>query len=97
MPLSLLVAGHEHLFVVASLWYAVLAAELAAIVVLYLITARRHRPQDVGPLTLVGVVGASVLALELADAVARDRGEPGLDRRMRGAGAADLTSALASS
>ena len=66
MPLSLLVAGHEHLFVVASLWYAVLAAELAAIVVLYLITARRHRPQDVGPLTLVGVVGASVLALELA-------------------------------
>jgi len=65
MPLSLLLAGPGRLFVVASVWYALLAAELVAVVVLYLLTARRHRPQDVGPLMLVGVVGASALALEL--------------------------------
>ena len=62
MPLSLLIAGHAHLFVVASLWYALLAVELVAVVVLYMITARRHRPQDVGPLVAVGGIGASVLA-----------------------------------
>ena len=31
MPLSLLLAGHARLFLVASLWYALLAAELAAV------------------------------------------------------------------
>ena len=67
MPLSLLAARHANLFVVASLWYALLAAELAAIVVLYLITARRQRPQDAGPLMVVGAIGASVLAFEFAE------------------------------
>ena len=67
MPLSLLLAGHAHLFLVASLWYGVLAAELAAVVVLYLVTARQQRPQDVGPLMAVSGIGASVLALELAE------------------------------
>jgi len=66
VPLSLLLAGHGRLFLVASVWYAVLAAELFAVVVLYLLTARRNRPQDVGPLMLVAVIGAAALALELS-------------------------------
>ena len=66
MPLSLLLAGDDHLFLVARLWYALLAAELVAIIVLYMVTARRQRPQDVGPLMVVGGIGASVLALEFA-------------------------------
>ena len=33
---------------------------------LYLVTARRQRPQDVGPLMIVSGIGASVLALEFA-------------------------------
>ncbi len=66
MPLSLLIAGHALLFVVASVWYALLAVELVAVVLLYLVTARRHRPQDVGPLMLVAAIGAAALGLEFA-------------------------------
>jgi two-component system, NarL family, sensor histidine kinase UhpB len=66
LPLSLVIAGHGHLFVVSNVWYALLAAELATVVCIYLATARRHRPQDFGPLLIVAVVGAAVLALELA-------------------------------
>jgi len=65
MPLSLLVAEQDHRFVVANVWYVVLAAELATVVGLYLATARRQRPQDFGPLAIVSVIGAAVLALEL--------------------------------
>ncbi|HVQ26568.1 MAG TPA: sensor histidine kinase, partial [Planctomycetota bacterium] len=66
MPLSLLLAGHGRLFVVASVWYAILSAELFTVIVIYLVTARRNRPQDFGPLMLVAAVGATALALELA-------------------------------
>ena len=66
MPLSLLLAGQGRLFAVASVWYAVLSAELVAVFILYLVMAKRHRPQDVAPLTLVGTIGAAVLTLELA-------------------------------
>src|SRR6185295_9969414 len=66
MPLSLLLFGTARLFVVSSVWYAILAAELVAVVVIYLVTARRHRPQDVGPLMLVASIGVAALALELS-------------------------------
>ena len=66
MPLSILLFGPGRLFVVASAWYALLAAELVAVVVIYLATARRHRPQDVGPLMVVAAVGIAALALELS-------------------------------
>ena len=66
MPLSLLLAGPARLFAVASVWYGLLAAELVAVVVLYLLTARRQRPQDFVPLLVVGVIGAAVLLLEFA-------------------------------
>ena len=66
MPLSLLLAGPAHLFLVASVWYGLLAAELVAVIVLYLVTARRQRPQDFGPLLVVSGIGASVLLLEFA-------------------------------
>jgi two-component system sensor histidine kinase UhpB len=66
MPLSLLLAGPIRLFAVASVWYGLLAAELAAVLVLYLVTARRQRPQDFAPLLVVGGIGAAVLTLEFA-------------------------------
>ncbi|MCE9657596.1 MAG: sensor histidine kinase [Burkholderiales bacterium] len=65
LPLSLVVAGPDHRFVVANVWYALLAAEVAIIVGLYLVTARRQRPQDFGPLLIASVIGAAALALEL--------------------------------
>jgi signal transduction histidine kinase len=65
LPLSLVVAGHAHLFIVVNVWYALLAVELVTVVGLYLVTARRQRPQDFGPLLIVAVIGAAVLALEL--------------------------------
>ena len=86
MPLSLLAARHANLF--RGRQPVVLPSsplELAAIVVLYLITARRQRPQDVGPM-VVGAIGASVLAFEFAEQWRADRSEPGvLDPDHRGA------------
>ena len=98
MPLSLLLAGPAHLFLVASVWYALLAAELLAVMVLYLVTARRQRPQDVGPLMAASVhrrggPGRSSSRVQWRATEA----EPGVDRRVRGAGAARSTSASASS
>jgi two-component system sensor histidine kinase UhpB len=64
LPLTLLLAGPEHLRLVANAWYVVLGLELIGVASIYLVTVRRLRPQDFGPMALVLAAGALLLAHE---------------------------------
>jgi signal transduction histidine kinase len=66
LPLTLLLAGPEHLRLVANGWYVLLGLELAAVAVIYLSTVRRLRPQDFGPMALVLAAAGLLLVLEYA-------------------------------
>jgi len=66
LPLSLVLAGPQHLFVLALFWYFLLALELSAVMAIYLIMTRRQRPQDFGPMALVVAAGELALVAELA-------------------------------
>jgi len=66
LPLSLVLAGAQHLFVMALFWYFLLALELSAVMAIYLIMTRRQRPQDFGPMALVVAAGELALVAELA-------------------------------
>ena len=65
LPLSLVLAGADHMFVVANVWYVLLALELAAVMAIYLVVTRRQRPHDLGPMALTIAFGVSVLVFEL--------------------------------
>lgn len=65
LPLSLVLAGAEHLFVMALFWYFLLALELTAVMAIYLAVTRRQRPQDFGPMALTIAAGELALAAEL--------------------------------
>jgi signal transduction histidine kinase len=65
LPLSLVVAGPDRLFLMANIWYVLLALELACVMAIYLIVTRRQRPHDLGPMALTIVFGAATLVFEL--------------------------------
>lgn len=65
LPLSLVVAGPNRLFVVANGWYALLALELACVMGIYLVVTARQRQQDFGPMALTVAAGTIALAVEL--------------------------------
>jgi signal transduction histidine kinase len=65
LPLSLVLAGPQHLFVLALFWYFLLALELSAVMAIYLVVTRRQRPQDFGPMALAIAAGEGALVAEL--------------------------------
>ncbi|MDQ6685061.1 MAG: ATP-binding protein [Pseudomonadota bacterium] len=65
VPLTLMLAGKSHLFLVANAWYVLLSAELLGVLGIYLVTARKLRPGDYAPVLAAGVVGTVVLLYEL--------------------------------
>jgi two-component system sensor histidine kinase UhpB len=66
VPLSLVVAGGSHLFVVANVWYVLLTLELAGAVGIYLLTMRTRRRGDFLAVLLVAAIGLAALLGELA-------------------------------
>ena len=66
LPLTLLLAGPEHLRLVANGWYVLLGIELVGVCVIYLSTVRRLRPQDFGPMALLLGAAGLLLGLEYA-------------------------------
>ena len=66
LPATLLLAGPGRLFVMASIWYALLAAEVAAAVVLYLVVTWRGRRQDFGSMAALLALTLLLLGLQFA-------------------------------
>ncbi|MDE2296731.1 MAG: histidine kinase [Burkholderiales bacterium] len=66
LPATLLLAGPGRLFLMASLWYALLAAEVVAASVLYLSIAWRRKRQDFWPMAVLLGAVATILGLEIA-------------------------------
>ncbi|HEX2542212.1 MAG TPA: ATP-binding protein [Caldimonas sp.] len=65
LPLSLVLAGPDRLFLVANVWYVLLSLELACVMAIYLIVTRRQRPHDLGPMALTIAFGLATLLFEL--------------------------------
>ena len=65
MPLTLLLAGRSNLFLLANIWYCVIAVELISVMGIYLVVTWRQRPQDFGPMALVIAGGTIALCVEL--------------------------------
>ncbi len=65
LPLSLVLAGPQHLFAMALFWYFLLALELTAVMAIYLAVTWRQRPQDFGPMALAVAAGELALIAEL--------------------------------
>ena len=61
----MLLAGAGHLFVLASAWYVIFAAELFAVMGLYLVTTWRQRRHDFWPMALILGAAALLMLLEL--------------------------------
>lgn len=66
LPLSLVVAGGEHLFVVANVWYVLLSLQLAGVVGIYLLTTRTQRRRDFAAVLVTTAIGFAALLRELA-------------------------------
>jgi two-component system sensor histidine kinase UhpB len=66
LPYTFVLFGANRLFVVASVWYLLLALELAGVIGIYLVMAWRQRPQDFGPMALAVAGGGITLLIELA-------------------------------
>ena len=61
MPATLLAAGSHRLHAAASIWYALLALQVSAAVVFYLIESHRQRSRQLWPMAaLLGMVGLSL-------------------------------------
>jgi len=65
LPLSLVLAGPQHLFFMSLFWYFLLALELTAVMAIYLVVTWRQRPQDFGPMALAIAAGELALIAEL--------------------------------
>ncbi|MEO8312813.1 MAG: ATP-binding protein, partial [Caldimonas sp.] len=65
LPVSLVLAGPQHLFLLALFWYFLLALELSAVMAIYLVVTWRQRPQDFGPMALTIAAGELALVAEL--------------------------------
>ena len=66
LPATLLLAGPGRLFLMASLWYALLTAEVVAAGALYLSIAWRRKRQDFWPMAVLLGAVAVILGLEIA-------------------------------
>lgn len=66
LPATLLLAGPGRLFLMASVWYALLAAEVVAASALYLSIAWRRKRQDFWPMAVLLGAVAVILGLEIA-------------------------------
>ncbi|MDQ6626937.1 MAG: sensor histidine kinase, partial [Pseudomonadota bacterium] len=66
MPLLLILAGPDRLFVIARVWYSVLAVELLAVMVIHLWLVRHRHPLDFGPMLLLLCAATMTLGFELA-------------------------------
>jgi two-component system, NarL family, sensor histidine kinase UhpB len=66
VPASLLAAGPLRVHMIASSWYLLLALEVLAAMVFYLLTTWRHRRRDFWPMVGLLGAGAAMVALELA-------------------------------
>ncbi len=64
LPATLLLAGPGRLFVMASVWYAVLAAEVLAAAVLYLVVTWRGKRQDFWSMSAMLAVVLVLLGLQ---------------------------------
>lgn len=65
VPASLLVTGPGNLFLMASAWYVLLAAELFATMALYLVVTRKSRRQDFWPMAVILGSAALIIIVEL--------------------------------
>ncbi len=65
LPISLVLAGPDHLFAMALFWYFLLALELTGVMGIYLVVTWRQRPQDFGPMALTIAAGELALVAEL--------------------------------
>ena len=66
MPASLLLAGPQHLYAMASFWYALLALQTLAAAVYYLRTQYRERERSFWPMALLLCIATVALAVEYA-------------------------------
>jgi two-component system, NarL family, sensor histidine kinase UhpB len=66
MPITLLLAGPGRLFTMASLWYALLVAELFAAVGLHLYVTWRRRRHEFWPMALLLASAAAMVLIEMA-------------------------------
>ena len=66
VPATLLLAGPDQLFLMASAWYGILLLELVAVIGLYLFVTWRHRRQDFWFLAVLLVGLTSILVGEVA-------------------------------
>jgi signal transduction histidine kinase len=66
VPLTLMLAGPQRLFNLANAWFLLMALEVLALMVLYLVTVRRTHPRNFWPMALtIGAMGV-VVALDRA-------------------------------
>jgi signal transduction histidine kinase len=66
VPATLLLAGPGRLFLMASIWYAVLTLEVLGAIGLHLVVAWRRKRQDFWAMTALLAVVAALLGLEFA-------------------------------
>jgi two-component system sensor histidine kinase UhpB len=66
MPASLLLAGPQHLYAMASAWYALLALQAGAAAVFYVRAQYRARSRSLWPMALLLCVAAVALIIEFA-------------------------------
>jgi len=63
LPATLLLAGPWHLFLLANLWYGLLALEVVAATVLHLFVARRRKRHDFWPMASLLLAVTVIIAL----------------------------------
>jgi signal transduction histidine kinase len=66
LPATLLLAGPGRLFLMATVWYSLLALELVAVCALYLYVGRQRQRADLWPMAALLGAALAVLAVELA-------------------------------
>jgi signal transduction histidine kinase len=63
LPATLLLVGPWHLYLLANLWYGLLALEVVAAIVLHLFVARRRKRHDFWPMTSLLLAVTVIIAL----------------------------------
>ncbi len=66
LPATLLLAGPQRLFYVANAWYLVLALEVLAAAVVYLVATWRRGPRDFWPIAALSAVVGTATIVQLA-------------------------------
>ncbi len=66
LPATLLLAGPDRLFAMASLWYAVFSAEVLGAAALHLVVTWRHRREQFGSMAMLLAATALLLGLQIA-------------------------------